>query len=48
MDFIIFAVGFLVCMTVVYGIFSQVPLEIHPDEEVRIPINSAGVDQKKL
>ncbi len=28
MDMIIFAVGFLVAMTVVYGIFSQVPLEI--------------------
>lgn len=35
-DFIIFAVGFLVSMTVVYGIFSQVPMEIHPHEDVII------------
>ena len=31
-DLIIFFVGFFVTMTVVYGIFSQVPLEIRPNE----------------
>jgi hypothetical protein len=34
MDLIIFAVGFLVSMTVIYGIFSQVPLEISPPEDI--------------
>jgi hypothetical protein len=34
MDLIIFAVGFLVTMTVIYGVFSQVPLEISPPEDV--------------
>ncbi len=33
MDLIIFAVGFFVSMTVIYGIFSQVPFEISPREE---------------
>jgi hypothetical protein len=28
MDFIIFVVGFVVSMSVVYGIFAQVPLEM--------------------
>jgi hypothetical protein len=32
MDIIIFVVGFLVSMTVVYGIFAQVPGEIAPPE----------------
>ncbi len=32
MDFYIFAVGFLVSMSVIYGIFSQVPMELAKSE----------------
>ncbi len=45
-SFIIFAVGFLVSMTVVYGIFSQVPLEINPDEKVNIRASSVKTSTK--
>lgn len=39
MDLIIFAVGFLVTMSVVYGVFSQVPFEIAPPEEAGERVN---------
>ncbi len=34
MDIYIFAIGFLVCMTVIYGIFSLVPMELAKSEDV--------------
>ena len=34
MDLTIFIIGFIVTMTVVYGIFSQVPGEMSPPEVV--------------
>jgi hypothetical protein len=42
MDLIIFCVGFLVTMTVIYGVFSQVPFEIAPPEEVEIQIKESN------
>ncbi|MDH3493896.1 MAG: hypothetical protein OEM82_10120 [Acidobacteriota bacterium] len=36
MDLTIFIVGFVVTMSVIYGIFSQVPLEMAPPEEIVI------------
>lgn len=36
MDLTIFIIGFLVTMTVVYGIFSQVPSEMSPPEGVTV------------
>lgn len=43
MDLIIFIIGFLVTMTVIYGIFSQVPGEMSPPEDI-----SFTADGKKV